>query len=82
MHNPLNEQDVFFDVNSLSRYSSLSVRTLRDYLADPDDPIPSYCVRRKMLIKKSEFDAWLEKHRNKDKLASIVNSMLRDFLSN
>ena len=57
------EQDKYFDLKSLSEYSSLSVRTLRDYLTDNIDPLPSYCVKRKILVKKSEFDGWIKRHK-------------------
>jgi len=76
----MKNQDRFFDLKELSQYSSLSVRTLRDYLADDADPIPSYCIKRKILIKRSEFDLWIEKHRtNTDKISHIVNEVCDGF---
>jgi hypothetical protein len=73
-------QDKYFDIRGLSEYSSLSVRTLRDYLNDPDDPIPFYCIKRKILIKKSEFDNWIKKYRtNNGKYGHIVEEILDGF---
>lgn len=57
------DQDRYLDLKTLSGYSSLSVRTLRDYLSDTVNPIPSFCVKRKILVRKSEFDRWMSKHR-------------------
>jgi len=83
MKETLYDQDIYFDVKSLSRYSSLSIRTLRNYLSDPADPIPSYRVKRKLLIKKSDFDTWLENHRMKEgEVASQVDAIIRDLVSN
>ena len=74
------DEDKFLDIKSLSEYASLSVRTLRDYLADDADPIPSYCIRRKILVKKSEFDGWIEKRRiNTDKISHIVDELCDRF---
>ena len=79
----MNDPDEYFDLRGLSQYTSLSVRTLRDYLADASDPIPSYCVKKKILIKKSEFDAWLKKYRvNTNKISRIVDEVLNDFKVN
>lgn len=68
--------DQFFDLRGLSIYSSLGVSTLRTYIRK--GWIPSFKVRGKILIRKSEFDTWLEKYRvNKRKdLASTVNEVL------
>ena len=52
------------DLQGLSAYSTLSKRTLQDCLYDPKDPIPSYRVRNRVLIRRSEFDAWLSRRRN------------------
>ena len=48
--------DRYFDLRGLSEYSSLSVRTLRKYLG----MIPHYRIGGKLLVKKSEFDKYLE----------------------
>ena len=73
-------QDRFFDLKSLAEYASLSISTIRNYINDSDDPLPSFCIKRKILIKKSEFDRWIERHRtDKGKLDRILDDLLRDF---
>jgi hypothetical protein len=73
-------KDCYLDLKSLAAYSSLSVSTMRNYLADSDDPLPSFCIKRKILIKKSEFDRWIERHRtDTGKLDRILDDLLRDF---
>ena len=72
--------DKYFDIKALSAYSSLSISTIRNYIADGDDPLPSFCIKRKILIKKSEFDRWMERHRtDTGKIGRIVDEVLHDF---
>ena len=72
-------EDNFLDLKQLSQYSTFSDSTLRSYLSDPDKPIPFFRVNRKILVKKSEFDRWMEQFRveNND-LNHIVDEMTND----
>jgi excisionase family DNA binding protein len=54
-------KDQYFDLKGLSVYSALGVSTLRDYIRA--GKLPAYKVRGKVLIRKSEFDRWMEAHR-------------------
>lgn len=56
--------DPFLSLRALASYSSLSVRTLRTYLTDPNHPLPCYRVGAKIIIRRSEFDSWLLHHRH------------------
>jgi hypothetical protein len=55
----LSDQDNYFDLKALAAYSSLAVPTLREYLAGSDG-IPHYKLRGKILVRRSEFDKWLQ----------------------
>ncbi len=57
------ELDPFLSLRSLATYSGLSVRTLRPYLTDFRHPLPYYRVGGKILVRRSEFDAWLGQYR-------------------
>ena len=71
--------DSYFDLKTLAEYSSLSVRTLREYLTDADNPIPSFCLKRKILVNKGEFDQWMEAHRkDTNKINKMVDKLLND----
>jgi predicted DNA-binding transcriptional regulator AlpA len=75
-----NLTDRYLDLKTLSAYSSLSVSTIRDYLSDSLNPIPSYCIRRKILIKKSEFDRWMEQHKGDSKrINNMVEEIVNEF---
>ena len=63
--------DPFLSLNGLAAYSSLSRRTLQTLLSDPLDPLPSYRVGAKILVRKSEFDAWMSRRRNRKATAAI-----------
>ena len=71
------DSDKYLDINRLSKYSSLGVGTIRDYLKGPDG-IPHFKLRGKILVKESEFDSWIEQFRaeqNQD-LARLVDGAL------
>ena len=55
-----NETDVYINVEICSEWSSLSVRTLREHLTDPVNPIPHYKVGGRILISWPEFKRWME----------------------
>jgi excisionase family DNA binding protein len=55
--------DPFLSLRALATYCGLSVRKLRDYLDDPLHPLPHYRVGGKILVRRSEFDAWISTYR-------------------
>jgi excisionase family DNA binding protein len=55
--------DPFLSLKALAAYSGLSVRKLRDCLDDPRHPLPDYRVGGKILVRRSEFDAWIAAYR-------------------
>ena len=69
-------RDQYFDLEGLSTYSALRVPTLREYIKGKR--LPAFKVKGKILIRRSEFDAWLEKFRVKDKVDTIINEVMSD----
>ena len=69
-------KDQYFDLEGLSTYSALKVPTLREYIKERK--LPAFKVKGKLLIRKSEFDSWLEKFRVKDRIDDIVNDVMSD----
>ena len=55
--------DPFLSLRALAAYSGLGARKLRDYLTDPVHPLPCYRVGGKILVRRSEFDAWIARYR-------------------
>jgi excisionase family DNA binding protein len=73
---PTSLKDQYFDLRGLSVYSALGVGTLRNYLKSGG--LPFFKLRGKILIKRSEFDAWLEGYRvnRKQDLNNVVDEIL------
>jgi hypothetical protein len=56
--------DPFLSLRALAAYSGLSVRKLREYLElPPDQALCCYRVGGKILVRRSEFDVWMERYR-------------------
>ena len=52
-------EDYFLDLTTLAKRSCLSVRSLRDHLKDPFNPLPAFRLKGKILVSWSEFQQWL-----------------------
>ena len=77
-------QPNFLDLKTLAAYSSCSVRWLRDRLVDQMHPLPHYRVGGKLLVKRDEFDSWMEAQRvahPSGQLTDIVESVLAQISS-
>jgi len=55
--------DPWLSLRALSAYSGLSIRTLRAHIAHPLGPLPFYRLKAKILVRRSEFDSWMQQHR-------------------
>jgi len=67
--------DPFLSLRALADYGGLSVRTLRAYLdLPPDQALPCYRVNGKILVRRSEFDAWMEQYHSRGR-PSLVRAM-------
>lgn len=71
--------DPFLSLKALASYSGLSVRKLRQHLEDPAHPLPHYRIGGKIVVRRSEYDAWAARYRqvgNAD-LDKVVAETLR-----
>jgi excisionase family DNA binding protein len=72
----------WLSLRELTEYASISERTLREWLHRPSDALPAVRVDGKILVRRSEFDAWLERHRIQPDAAidvdGIVDCLLED----
>jgi excisionase family DNA binding protein len=53
----------WLDLKALREYACLSDRTLREWVHRSVDPLPAVRVGNKILVRRNEFDRWLEAHR-------------------
>ncbi len=74
--------DAYVGLRDLVRYSGHSERWLRDRLRDLDHPLPHHRVRRKIVVRRSDFDGWIARYRqtgdrNVKRVVSDVMARLR-----
>lgn len=55
--------DPFLSIRALAQYSSLGIRKIRDHLDDAVNPLPCYRVGGKIVVRRSEFDTWIQQYR-------------------
>jgi len=54
---------------------------MRQWIHRASNPLPAVRVGTKILVRRSEFDRWLENHRlEPSDLGSIVNEMVADLI--
>jgi len=68
--------DQYYSLKGLSSYSAMGVPTLRDYMKS--EGLPYFKLKGKVLIKRSEFDKWLERYRvnQAQDLSNLVDSVM------
>ena len=79
--NIANQRDRYLDLRALSSYSSLGIPTLREYIRGGG--LPYYRLRGKILIRRSDFDEWIEHYKvnGRDDLDALVEDALSSFKS-
>lgn len=73
--------DGYLGLRALARYSGLSVRTLRRYLHDPAQPLPHYRIGGRVLVRRSDFDAWAARFRVEQRGAEQLDRMVADVMA-
>lgn len=73
---PLVLDDGYLPLGELATYSGLSVRTLQALLVDADHPLPHYRFGRKIVVKRSEFDAWAREHYRHERAPNEINDFI------
>ena len=78
---PLHQGREWLDLKALTRYASISERTMRQWIHRASNPLPAVRVGAKILVRRSEFDRWLENHRLEPMdVGCIVNEMVADVI--
>ena len=72
----------WLSLRQLTEYAAVSERKLREWLHRATDALPAIRVDGKILVRRSQFDAWLECHRIQPDapvdVDGIVSGLLRD----
>jgi hypothetical protein len=74
------QTDAYLPLKALSKYSGLSLRTLRGHLVHPTRPLPHYRVGGRILVKRTEFDDWTAQFRVQ-RPAGTVDALVDDVLA-
>jgi hypothetical protein len=77
-------QPEWMDLKTAVKYACVSERLLREWIHRPVDPLPAVQVDHgKLLVKRPQFDRWLEAHPyvpiERVDVDQIVNDVLIDF---
>ncbi len=64
----------------LAEYSDTSERTLRGWIHSPVDPLPAVRIGGKILVRRHEFNVWLERYRIKPLASEQVNAIVAEVL--
>jgi hypothetical protein len=67
-------------LRELTYYASVSERTLRSWIYSPVDPLPAVKVSGKVLVRKSDFDAFLQRHRIRPLEEIDIDAIVQDVL--
>jgi hypothetical protein len=70
--------DPFLSLKGLAGYSGMSVRKLRDCLTRPVSPLPYYRVDGKILVRRSDFDSWMDAFKHTPDLDRLVDKVVAD----
>jgi excisionase family DNA binding protein len=52
----------WLDLRALTRYAAVSERTIREWIHRAKNPLPAVQVGKKILVRRSLFDHWLQEH--------------------
>jgi hypothetical protein len=80
VNNRPNDRKEWLDLRALIEYACVSERTARGWIHRTIDPLPAYQVDRKLLIKRSEFDAWITQHGVRRDVTMDLDQVVDDVL--
>ena len=67
-------------LRELSNYADICERTLRSWIYSPVDPLPAVKVSGKVLVRKSDFDAFLQRYRIRPLGKFNIDTIVRDVM--
>ncbi len=67
-------------LRELTRYADISERTLRSWIYSPVDPLPAAKVCGKVLVRKSDFDSYLQRHQAKPLHSIDIDGIVRQVI--
>ena len=72
----------WMDLKALEEYASMSERTIREWINLPEHALPAVQVGKgKILVKRSQFDRWLEAHPYRAMAAMDIGSIVDEVVA-
>ena len=65
-------------LKELTQYADISERTIRSWIYSPVDPLPAAKVCGKVLVRRSDFDNYLQHHRIKPLQEIDIDAIVRN----
>lgn len=70
----------WLDLRRLTEYAAVSNRTLRAWIHSPVEPLPAVRVGAKILVRRTAFDAWLERHQIRPLESADIDGIVREIV--
>ena len=70
----------WLDVQALCSYACVSPNTIREWIYAPVDSLPAAQVNGKLLVRKSDFDAYLDKHKVRPLATVNIDAVVKNVL--
>lgn len=67
-------------LRELTQYANLSERTIRTWIYSPIDPLPAAKVCGKVLVRRADFDSYLQRHRVKPLEEINIDGIVQDVM--
>jgi excisionase family DNA binding protein len=67
----------WMSLRQITEYANICERTVRAWIHSPVDPLPAVRVSGKILVRRSELDMWLERHRVRPLQTIDLDGILR-----
>lgn len=68
----------WMSLRELTAYAAVSERTLREWMHRECNPLPAVQVEGKILVRRSVFNAWLERHSIRAKQTLDVDAIVNE----
>ena len=70
----------WLSLRGLGEYAQVSERTLRGWIHSGVDPLPAVKIRGKVLVRRQQFDSWVERHKIQSLEGAQIDSIVKEIV--
>jgi excisionase family DNA binding protein len=70
----------WLDLRAITQYAAVSERTVREWIHRAENPLPAVQVDKKILVRRTQFDRWLEVHPLRPADSVNVDGIVNDLI--